>query len=175
MTLKNNRASLLCHLKLCASFHSHKSIQTGVTVRKLRQIPVKISNFLSRVTLKFDGWPWKTIGPSVNQNCSTVWKRPFPVKLDLEKQLGGHFSYATSSSASFHHHMCIQTAVTVWKWLNGFLTSVTDLDLWPFAWRSLLSMVITPENFMMIPWWEHSEKGVTDGRIEPFIKLLGRS
>ena len=81
--------------------------------------------FLSRVTLKFDGWPWKTIGPSVNQNCSTVWKRPFPVKLDLEKQLGGHFSYATSSSASFHHHMCIQTVATVWKWLNGVLTSVT--------------------------------------------------
>ena len=25
-------------------------------------------------------------------------------------------------------------------------------DLWPFAWTSLLSMVITPENFMMI-WW----------------------
>ena len=39
-----------------------------------------------------------------------------------------------------------------------------DLDLWPwpFAWTSLLSLVITPENFMMIRWWEHSQKGVTD-------------
>ena len=39
-----------------------------------------------------------------------------------------------------------------------------DLDLWPwpFAWTSLLSLVITPENFMMIGWWEHSQKGVTD-------------
>ena len=39
-----------------------------------------------------------------------------------------------------------------------------DLDLWPwpFAWTSLLSLVITPENFMMIRWLEHSQKGVTD-------------
>ena len=44
----------------CASFHSHQWIQTGVTVQK-RPIRVKIGDFLSRVTLKFDGWPWKTI------------------------------------------------------------------------------------------------------------------
>ena len=61
MTLKNNRAHLLCYIKLCGSFESQRWIQTGVTVRK-RSIPVKIGNFLSRVTLKFDGWPWKTIG-----------------------------------------------------------------------------------------------------------------
>ena len=43
-----------------------------------------------------------------------------------------------------------------------------DLDLWPwpFAWTSLLTMVITPENFMMIRWWEHGEKGVTDRRTD---------
>ena len=43
-----------------------------------------------------------------------------------------------------------------------------DLDLWPwpFAWTSCLSLVITPENFMMIWWWEHSEKGVTDRRTD---------
>ena len=29
---------------------------------KKRPIWVKIGDFLSRVTLKFDGWPWKTIG-----------------------------------------------------------------------------------------------------------------
>ena len=61
MTLKNNRAPLLYYSKLCASFHSHLSIQNGVTVQK-RQIWVKISDFLSRVTLKFGGWPWKTKG-----------------------------------------------------------------------------------------------------------------
>ena len=61
MTLENNRAPLLCYFKLCASFRSHWWIQTGVTVRK-RPIWVKFDDFLSRVTLKFDGWPWKTIG-----------------------------------------------------------------------------------------------------------------
>ena len=61
MTFKNNRAPLLCHFKLCAAFRSHWWIQTGVTVRK-RPIWVQIDDFFSGVTLKFDGWPWKTIG-----------------------------------------------------------------------------------------------------------------
>ena len=61
MILKNNRASLPCCFKLCASFQSHGWIQTGVTVRKC-PIWVKIDFFFSCVTLKFGGWPWKTIG-----------------------------------------------------------------------------------------------------------------
>ena len=61
MTLKNNRAPLLCYFKFCVSFGSHWWTQTGVTVRKC-PIWVKFNAFLSRVTLKFDGWPWKTIG-----------------------------------------------------------------------------------------------------------------
>ena len=44
MTMENNRASLLCCFKLCATFHSHWWIQTGVTVRK-RPIWVKFDNF----------------------------------------------------------------------------------------------------------------------------------
>ena len=71
--------------------------------------------------------------------------------------------------ASFHHHMWIQTWVTVRKLLSWVLTSVTltfDLWPWPFAWTSLLSWVIIPENFMMIRWWEHSQKGVTDRRTD---------
>ena len=84
MTLKNNRAPLLCCFQLCAWFHWHMWIQTGVRVRK------RLSWVLISVTLTFDLWPW------------------------------------------------------------------------PFAWTSLLTMVITPENFMMIQWWEHGEKGVTD-------------
>ena len=44
MTLKNNRPSLLCYIKLYASFQSHCWIQTGVTVRK-RSIRVKIGDF----------------------------------------------------------------------------------------------------------------------------------
>ena len=64
MTLKNNRAPLLCCFKFCASFHSHQWFQTRVTVWKW-PIWVKIDDFfvpLSRVTLKFDRWPWKIIG-----------------------------------------------------------------------------------------------------------------
>ena len=71
MTFKNNRAPLLCCFKLCASFHSHRWIQTKVTVRK-RSIRVKISDFLYRVTLKFDGWPWKTTGHSFYATSSVV-------------------------------------------------------------------------------------------------------
>ena len=88
MTLKNNRAPLLCCFQLCAWFYCHMWIQTGVRVRK------RLSWVLTSVTLTFDLWPW------------------------------------------------------------------------PFAWTSLLTMVITPENFMMIRWWEHGEKGVTDGQTD---------
>ena len=88
MTLKNNRAPLLCCFQLCAWFHCHMWIQTEVRVRK------RLSWVLTSVTLTFDLWPW------------------------------------------------------------------------PFAWTSLLTMVITPENFMMIRWWEHGEKGVTDGQTD---------
>ena len=93
MTSKNNRAPLLCYFKLCATFRSHWWIQTGVTVQK-RPICVKFDDFESRVTLKFDGWPWETIGHSpkhyqaiciisssyMNSNCSYS---PETVKLGL--------------------------------------------------------------------------------------------
>ena len=71
--------------------------------------------------------------------------------------------------ASFHHHMWIQTGVTVRKRLSWVVTSVTltfDLWPWPFAWTLRWSLVITPENFMTIRWWEHSQKGVTDRRTD---------
>ena len=68
---------------------------------------------------------------------------------------------------SFHFHTWIQTGVTVpkhWSWVVTSVTLTFELWPWPFAWMSLLSLVITPENFMMIRWWEHGEKGVTDGQ-----------
>ena len=74
--------------------------------------------------------------------------------------------------------MWIQTGVTVRKRLSWVLTSVTltsDLWPWPFAWTSLLSLVITPENFMMIRWWEHGEKGVTDRRTDRRTDGLNQS
>ena len=50
MTLKKNRAHILCYFKLCASFHSHPWIKNGGTVRK-RQILVTIGIFCPV-------WPW---------------------------------------------------------------------------------------------------------------------
>ena len=84
MTFINNRGTLPYHIKHCASFQSHRWIQTGVTVWK-RPIEVEIGDFLSRVTLKLDWWPWKTI------LCY--------LKL----------------CASFHSYLWIQTGVTVRK------------------------------------------------------------
>ena len=137
MTFKNNRAPLLCYFKLCAAFCSHWWIQTGVTVRmpnlgQIRRFLEPCDLEIWRITLKNNRAPLLSI-----------------IKL----------------YASFHHHMWIQTGVTVRKRLSWVVTSVTltfDLWPWPFAWTSLLSLVITPENFMMIRWWEHSQKGVTD-------------
>ena len=113
MTLKNNWAPLLYYIMLCASFQSHELIQTGVTVRK-RSIRVKISNFLYRATLKFKGWPWKTIG---------------------------HLSYATSSFV--HHFMPLvnlkwsYTPETPNLGQNGrFFSRVTlKFDGWP--WKTI--------------------------------------
>ena len=65
--------------------------------------------------------------------------------------------------ASFHHHMWIQTEVTVRKRLSWVVTSTFDLWPWPFAWTLLWSLVTTPENFMMIRWWEHSKQGKSEG------------
>ena len=72
MTLQNNRAPLLCHFKLCVSFHTHWWIQIWVTVWK-RLIRVKIDDFFSRVTLQFDGWPSKTIGHLFYATSSFVY------------------------------------------------------------------------------------------------------
>ena len=57
-TISDNNVGIMT---ICAAFCSHWWIQTGVTVWK-RLIWVKIDDFFSRVTLKFDGWPSKTIG-----------------------------------------------------------------------------------------------------------------
>ena len=87
MTLDNNSAPLLYYLKLCASYQSHWWIQTWVTVWK-RSILVKIVNLLSNVTLKFDGWPWKTIGHLFYTTPSSVHYFKAIGKLKLELQSG---------------------------------------------------------------------------------------
>ena len=162
--MKNNRSPLLCYFKMCASFCGHRWIKPGATVRK-RSIRVKVG-FVYPV-------------------------RPWNLTIDLEKTapLLCHFQLFVS----FRNHLWIHSGVTVRNWPNWgniCLTSVTlTFDLWPllFAWASLPPLVITAENFLMIRWEEHCENGRcdirrdrrtdgrTNGRREPFLKLLGRS
>ena len=135
MTLENNRAPLLYYTKICPSFQIHRWIETEVTVRK-RSIRVKIGDFLSCVTLKFDGWPWKTTGhlfyttPSFVHHIKSicefklelqsgnaqfgsksaifcpVW--PWNLTEDLQKTIGHLFNV----SSSFVHHF---TAISEFK------------------------------------------------------------
>ena len=141
MTSKNNRAPLLCYFKLCAAFRSHWWFQTWVTVRK-QPILVKFDDFQSRVTLKFDVWPWKTIGHLFCSTSSLLHHFVTIGVLKLELQ-SGNAQFGSKSTiflavcleiwcmtlknnrapflcyfklcASFHSHWWIQTGVKVRK------------------------------------------------------------
>ena len=108
MTSKNNRVPLPYYVKLCVSFQNHGWIQAGVNVRKL-SIRVNIGKCLPRVTCKFHGWPWKTMGHLYNANRCT----------------------------SFQSHLWIIIWIAVrkrsiWIKINVFLSRVTLIfDEWP--------------------------------------------
>ena len=121
--------------------------------------------------------------PNLGQNrrfFCPMW--PWNLKDDLAKTIE-HLLHATSSSV--HHFLAICEYKLELQSGNGlivfftFVTLTFDLGPWPLARTSLLSMVITSNNFMMIPWQEHSEKGATDrqtdGQKEVLSELLGRS
>ena len=93
---KNNRALLLYYVKLCASFQIHWWIQTGFTVQK-RSIRVEIGDMLSRVTLKFDGWPWKKIGHLFYVISSIVHHFVAIGEFKLELQSGNAQSVSNST------------------------------------------------------------------------------
>ena len=132
--LKHNNTPLLCYSKLCASFHSHLWIQNWNN---------------SPETLDLD------------QN------RRFFVPCDLEiwrmssKNNMAPLQCYFRLCVSFHSHWWIQTGVKVRKrpiWVKigdcFVLTFVTlAFDLWPrpFAWTSLLTMVINLGH-VMIRW-----------------------
>ena len=178
MTLKNNRASFLYHVKLCASFQNYGWIRTGVIVRK-RPLWVKIGNFCPLWPLEFDRWPRKTIEHLfyATSSCAHHFIAITEFILELQSvnaQFGSkstillamwHWNltdYLENNRASllsniklhasFHNHMWIQIWVRVQKWLSWVLTSVTvTFQIWPwtFAWTLRLPMVIL-------------SKGVTD-------------
>ena len=105
MTLKNNRAPLLCHFKLCASFRSHWWIQIQTWVSPETPNLRQIRRFLEPCDLEI----WRMILKNNRAPLLSIIK-PY----------------------AWFHHMWIQTGVTVRKWLSGIVTSVTltfDLDL----------------------------------------------
>ena len=111
MTLKNITTPLLYYIKLCAAFQSHCHIQTGVTVRK-RSIRVKIGDFLSRVTLKIDVWPWKTIG-HLGYAASTFLHHFIAncqFKLELQS---GNAQFGSKSTIFFS---CVSLKFDGWPW-----------------------------------------------------------
>ena len=142
ITWKNYRAPLLHYIKLCASSQTPWWLQTGVTVHKC-SIRVNVGNFLSCVTLKFDGWPWKTTGQFFYATLSFMHHfiaiGVFKLKLQsgnaqFESKSANFFVscdpeiwwmtlknnmapllYYFKLCASFRSHWWIQTRVTVWK------------------------------------------------------------
>ena len=123
--VKNNRVPLLYHLKLCASFHSHLSYSPeALKSGKNRWLCGSCNNKIWRKTAK-------TIGQLFSATSGIVHHLVVICEFKLELRL-------------------------VRKRPNGgkyVLNSVTlTFDLWLFAWTLLLSMIITPENFMMMRW-----------------------
>ena len=112
MTLENNKTALLCYFKLCASFHSHLWIQTGVTIRKC-PIWVKIGIFFVPCDLEI--WLMTLKNNRVPLLC--------------------YFKLC----AWFHSHWWIQTGVTVRKRPNW--DQILFWPLWPWPLTSDLDLL----------------------------------
>ena len=159
MTSKNNRAPFLYYAKLCASFQNYRGIQTGITIRK-RLCRVKIGDFVSRVTLKFDGWPWKITGHIFYTTLSFVnhfkaigdfklefqsgnaqfgSKSEFFVPCDLEiwqmtlKNNRAHLLCCFKLCALFHSHQWFETGGTVQK--RPIWVKIEDVFCPVWAWN----------------------------------------
>ena len=128
--IKNNRVLLLYYFKLWASNQIHWWSQTWVTVRK-RSIQVKIGDFLSRVTLKIDGWPWKTIGHLFFTTSSFLHRIKFIGKIKLELQSGN--AQFRSKLAIFLSRMTL--IIDSWPWKTiGRLFCATSSFVHHFKW-----------------------------------------
>ena len=133
---KNNREPLPYPKKLCVSFHSNPWNGIQVTNRKCSN-QSQIISFSVRMTLKFDGWPWKTIG---------------------------YLFYATSSCV--HHFMAIGRFKLELHSRNAQIgvkfVLTCYLDLWPLT----FCMDLTPANgnYSWKFYYDTmtGEKGVTD-------------
>ena len=129
---------LICTTSTCASFQIHWWIQTAVTVQKC-SIWVKIGDFLSCVTLKFDGWLWQTIGHLFYATSSFVNHFKAIGEFKLEWQ-SGNAQFRSKSAPllcyfklckPFHSHLWIGTGVTVRK-ISILVQNWYFLALWPW-------------------------------------------
>ena len=101
--LENNRAPFLYYIKLCASFQSHGWIQTGASPDTFNWGQNR--RFVSRVTLTFDVWTWKSIG-HLSYDASTFVHHFTAIgKLKLELQ-SGNAQFGSKSIIFF----------AVWPW-----------------------------------------------------------
>ena len=105
MTLKNYKAPHLCYFKLFVSFHSHRSIQTGITVQKL-PIRVTIEDF----SVPCNSESWRMILKNNRATLSCYFKL----------------------CVSFHSHQSIHTVVTVQKaqFRSKWFFVPCDIDIW---------------------------------------------
>ena len=108
MTFKNNRAPLLCYFKLCASFHSHLNSNWSYSPEKSGSN----SAILAPCNLEI----WRM---TLKNNRALLLSN---IKLYV----------------SFHHHMWIQTGVTVRKRKFG------SWPLWPWPLTSDLDLLHGP-------------------------------
>ena len=111
MILRNNRAPLLWYFKFCASFRSLLWIQTWDTGWKC-PILIKIEGFLSHTTLKFDRWPWKTVGQLIYATSSFVHHFIAICEYKLELQPGN----AQFGSKSVIFLSCVTLKFDRWPW-----------------------------------------------------------
>ena len=133
MTLKNNRAPLICYFKLRALFRSHWWVKTGDTVRKC-PIWVKINDSVSHVTLQFDVWPRKTIGHLVYTTSSFVHHFVAISEFKLELQSGK--AQFGSKSTIVHHFVSIGDFKLELQ--SGYGQSGSNLTIFAAVWpRSL--------------------------------------
>ena len=109
LTLKNNRAPLLDYLKLCASFHSYRSIQTGYSL----EMPKSGQNQWFFVSLSQNAAKMRKINrPWPQSNQFRRWSRYI-----CNYQISGHSSHVFSRK-------CPETPN-----LTSFLASM-KLEIW---------------------------------------------
>ena len=145
MTLKNNRAPLLCYFKLCTSFHSHLWILTGATVWKC-PISIKINDFFSRSwnfvqqdkTSNFTFFQWNEFGPSAGLRASLG-----SVRLNMD------ITFVTGNNP--------------WKFCDKTMTGTLSI-------RYDRRMDILEKNANVL-WWDERR----DRWKEVFLELLGHS